>query len=378
MEEDCISTILNWPEPESVCEVQSFLGFANFYRRFVKEFSRIAHPLTDMTKGAAQRTKKDLALRKKDFLTPEARRSFQELVATFTNSPFLVHFDAKRPIRLETDASGYAISGILSQKQETEWKVMAYFSRKMIDAERNHEIHDAELLAIVESFRHWCHYPEQPYHTVEVITDYSNLRAFMNTHKFTRKQVRLALDLSAFDFWLVYCKGTFNPVDSPSRRPDYQRDAELEDSMTDNTSALQRMLFPTVAAVTSQPMSPTEERARQILVVGTSDSRSSNQRRQARGAVLKESLYEGVSKSLIDALPEFLRADPLAKKVTQRLATRESNSDLNIDFRDWTQCGVLLYKGSVLYVPKVEVLWMEILKKNHDDLLAGHLATKKT
>ncbi len=106
--------------------------------------------------------------------------------------------------------------------------------------------------------------------------------------------------------------------------------------MTDNTSAFQRMLFPTVAAVNSQPMSPTEERARQILVVGTSDSRSSNQRRQAYGAVSNESIYEDVSKSLIDALPEFLRADPLGKKVTQRLATRESNSDLNIDLRDWT------------------------------------------
>ncbi len=95
----------------------------------------------------------------------------------------------------------------------------------------------------------------------------------------------MALDLSAFDFRLVYCKGTLNPTDGLSRRPDYQGDAEFEDSMTDNTSALQRTLFSTVAAVTSQPMSPTEEKARQILVVGTSDSRSSNQRRQARGAV---------------------------------------------------------------------------------------------
>ncbi len=125
IEEDCISTILNWPEPESVREVRSFLGFANFYRRFVKEFSKIAHPLTATNKGVAQRTKKDLALRKKDFLTPEALQSVQELVATFTNLPFFVHFDAKRPIRLETDASGYEISGILSQNQETEWKVVA-------------------------------------------------------------------------------------------------------------------------------------------------------------------------------------------------------------------------------------------------------------
>ncbi len=148
--------------------------------------------------------------------------------------------------------------------------------------------------------------------------------------------------------------------------------------MTDNTSALQRMLFPTVAAVTSQSMSPTEDKARHILVVGTSDSRSLNQKRQARGAVSNESIYEDVSKSLFDALPDLLRVDPLAKKVTHRLATRELNSDLDIDLRDWPQRGELLYKEPVLYIPEVEALRMEILKKHHDDPPAGHLATKKT
>ncbi len=96
------------------------------------------------------------------------------------------------------------------------------------------------------------------------------------------------------------------------------------------------MLFSTVTTVTSQLMSPTKEKARQILVIGTSDSRSLNQKGQARGAVLNKSIYEDVSKSLIDILPEFLRVNRFAKKVTQRLATRESNSDLNIDLRDWT------------------------------------------
>ena len=143
-----------------------------------------------MSEGVAQKTKKNLALQKKDFLTPEACRFFQELVATFTNCPFLVHFDTERPIRLETDASSYAISEILLQKQQTEWKIVAYFSRKMIAAERNDKIHDAELLAIVENFRHWHHYLEQPYHTVEILTDHSNLRAFMSSHKLMRRQVR--------------------------------------------------------------------------------------------------------------------------------------------------------------------------------------------
>ncbi len=202
---------------------------------------------------------------------PEARRSFQELVATFTNPPFLVHFDAKRPIKLETDASDFSISGILSQKQEKEWKVVASFSCKMIDGKRNYEIHYAKLLAIVESFCHWSHYLEQHYHTLEVFTDHSNLHAFISTNKLTRRQVRWVFNLSAFDFQLVYSKGTLNPADGPSRRPDHQRDAELEDSMTNNTSALQKMLFPSVAAVIFQAISITKERDRQILVVDTSD-----------------------------------------------------------------------------------------------------------
>ena len=114
------------------------------------------------------------------------------------------------------------------------------------------------------------------------------------------------------------------------------------------------MLFSTVAVVTSQLISPTEEKARQILVDGTSDSRSSNQRIQPHGVVSDKSIYEDGSRSLIDFLSEFLPADPLAKKITQRLATRESNSDFNIHICDWTKCGELFYKGSVLYIPEVE------------------------
>ena len=98
----------------------------------------------------------------------------------------------------------------------------------MIDDERNHEIHDAKLLAIVESFRHWHHYIEQPYHISEVLIDHSNLRAFMSKYKLTQRQVRWNLDLSAFKFWLVYRKGILNPADGLSPRSDYQRDAEFD------------------------------------------------------------------------------------------------------------------------------------------------------
>ena len=81
---------------------------------------------------------------------------------------------------------------------------------------------------------------------------------------------------------------------------------------------------------------------------------------------------------MIDVLPEFLRAKPLMKKVTLRLATRESNSDLNIDLCDWKQRGELFYKGSILYITEVEAIRIKVLKKHHDELFAGHLPTKKT
>ncbi len=84
----------------------------------------------------------------------------------------------------------------------------------------------------------------------------------MSKRKITQRQVRWALDLFAFDFWLVYRKRTLNTSDSPSRRLDYQRDAELKDSVTDNTSAFQKMLFLTVATVTSQLQLSTEGRVR--------------------------------------------------------------------------------------------------------------------
>ena len=113
-----------------------------------------------------------------------------------------------------------------------------------------------------------AYYLEQLYQTVEVPTNHSNLNVFISTYKLMQRQVQLALDLSAFDFWLVYCNGTLNPIDGHSCRPDYQRDVKLEDSITGNTSALQKILFPIVAEVTSQPMSHVKEKARQILVDG--------------------------------------------------------------------------------------------------------------
>lgn len=151
MEPERISSVQDLPRPQGVRDVQVFIGFANFYHRFIRSFSKIAQPLKAMLKTTGPKVPKS-----DHFLTPEAIQAFNRLKQAFVTAPVLRHFDVKLPIRVETDASGHAICGILCQQDEDgHWHSVAYYSRKMIPAERNYETHDAELLAIVEAFKHW-------------------------------------------------------------------------------------------------------------------------------------------------------------------------------------------------------------------------------
>ena len=168
-------------------DIQVFLGFANFYQRFIQSFSKIAGPLTSMLRtSSATRSSKNLLLSldlaevdevgvggggdRKDktvgrspsknlnraigYLTPNARRAFTQLRQAFTEAPILRHFDPECHIRIETDASGYAIGGVLSQLTDSgRWHPVAYYSRKMIPAKTRYKTHNGELLAIVEAFK---------------------------------------------------------------------------------------------------------------------------------------------------------------------------------------------------------------------------------
>ena len=94
------------------------------------------------------------------FLTPDARRAFTQLRQAFTEAPILRHFDSKRHIQIETNASGYAIGGVLSQMtlETGQWHPVAYYLRKMILAKTRYEMHNTELLAIIKAFKNWCRY----------------------------------------------------------------------------------------------------------------------------------------------------------------------------------------------------------------------------
>jgi RNase H-like domain found in reverse transcriptase len=148
------------------------------------------------------------------------QRAFEELIDRFTTAPLLRHYDPKLPLRLETDASHWALAGILSQPFENQWHPIAFFSRRFTEAEINYQVYDKEMLAIVASFEHWRHYLDGAVDT-EVYTDHQNLKKFMEQTQLNGRQTRWLIKLLPYDFRLFYRKGTLNPADAPSRRPDY-------------------------------------------------------------------------------------------------------------------------------------------------------------
>ena len=149
MDQERVATIREWPRPETFRDVQVFLGFANFYRRFIYNYAAVAAPLTDLLKGSKD-GKKAGQLQWND----GAEGAFQKLRDIFSSAPFLRHFNPEQKLRVETDASNFAVAAVLTQPDsEGQWHPIAFWSRKMIPAEQNYKVHDQELLAIVAAMK---------------------------------------------------------------------------------------------------------------------------------------------------------------------------------------------------------------------------------
>jgi hypothetical protein len=205
--------IQDWKAPKSQKEVQIFIGFCNFYRRFIRNFSAIAKPITDTLKGDG-----------KNFSWgPIQQTAFLKLKILFheDNTPIMRHFDVDLPAIVETDSSDFALEAVLSQCHNGRLHPVAFLSEKLVLAELNYEIYDKEMLAIVRAFQEWRHYVQGAKHTTTVYNDHKNLEYFTTTKVLNRRQARWAELLSTFDFQIVYRKGTSNgKPDALSRRPE--------------------------------------------------------------------------------------------------------------------------------------------------------------
>jgi len=197
MSPDKIQTISDWPEPRKVKDIQSFLGFANFYWRFIFNYSDIVVPLTRLTQKDAPW-----------IFSEDCRRAFNTLKHTFTTTPILTHFIPDTPIIVETDASDYAVAGILSITcSDREIRPVVFYSWTLTAPELNYDTHDKELLAIFEAFRNWRHYLEGSASPIDVVTDHKNLEYFSTSKVLSHQQARWSEFLSQFNLVIRFRPG---------------------------------------------------------------------------------------------------------------------------------------------------------------------------
>lgn len=173
-----VAGVAEWPAPRNKKEVQSFLRFTNFYRRFIANFSHMARPLFDLTA-------KDV---KWGWGSTE-QIAFDSLKNAITSTPILVSPDDNRPFRVEADSSDFATGAVLSQQSpiDDKWHPIAFYSKSLNAVERNYEIHDKEMLAIIRALEEWRHFLEGAKHQFEIWTDHKNLEYFMKARKLNRR-----------------------------------------------------------------------------------------------------------------------------------------------------------------------------------------------
>ncbi|CAM4706099.1 unnamed protein product [Leuciscus chuanchicus] len=214
-----VEAVINWPKAQTLKELQRFLGFANFYRRFIRDYSKICVPVTSMVKKGIKRLT----------WSTEACQAFETLKEAFSSAPMLSHPDPELPFLVEVDASTNGVGAVLSQRQGTPSRLhpCAFFSRKLSPAEQNYDVGNRELLAIKLALEEWRHWLEGANHPFQVITDHRNLEYLREAKRLNPRQARWALFFTRFNFTVTYRPGSKNlKADALSRL--YQPESSTE------------------------------------------------------------------------------------------------------------------------------------------------------
>jgi transposase InsO family protein len=400
MSQEKVQAVLEWKSPQSLMEVQQFLGFANFYRRFIRDYSKIARPLTELTKGDG----------KEWAWTTEAEEAFVELKNRFTTAPTLAFFDPTKPSIVETDASDFALGAILSQRDhENLLHPIAFHSRKFTPAEINYEIHDKELLAIVDSFKHWRRYLEGATHQVQVFSDHQNLEYFTTTKVLNRRQARWAQELAGIDFKISYRPGVQNgKPDALSRRPEYRPEkGGSEDQPITTvlhprhfaTEKAESFIISAVRLGSIPAVKWSQEFLQQVKEAGNEDEEYERARRMLREAASEEDLEQNnrkVGEEPVGARDSGRASreagiqEPVGARDSRR-ASRKAGMQEPVGARDSGRAsrkarkderlGLVedcVYRKEKLWVPQGKGLRQRILESEHDTKVAGHMGQDKT
>ncbi|KAJ1300254.1 hypothetical protein OPQ81_005083 [Rhizoctonia solani] len=306
---DKISKVVDWATPRTVRGVQEFLGFTNFYRRFIKSFSNRAHPLYNLLR-------KDVAWKWGD----EEDKSFQDLKTALVDSPVLIQPDISKEFFLECDASDYATGAILSQKgSDDKLHPVAFLSKTLSPAERNYDIFDKELLAVIRALREWRHLLEGSEIPVKILTDHKNLEYFQTKKELNKRQARWMGFLADYNFRIVYRPGAQNKkADILSRREDHRDTVASEGG--ESPVLLDPELF--------------------ISAIQTDSD-------------------------LNDLIRDALHDDKSVSKILKSL-------EENIPVKGWHLENGLLYYHDRTYVPNEPEIRRAVLESRHDNPSAGH------
>ena len=310
--------IASWPTPTKVKDVRSFLGFANFYRQFIPDYSNVARPLIDLTK-------KNLTWN----WSPSCQSAFEALKRLFLSKPVLHLPDLTTPFAIAMDASKSASGTILLQTDSNgDWHPCFYLSQSFSPAEQNYDIYDRELLTIIRALKSWWHYLHGSPFPVQVFMDHKNLTYFKQPQALNRHQARWLIDLADFDLKMIHVPGKLLArPDALSRQPD-------------------------------------------LLPADDDDN--------AGVTLLPPSLFVNVINTALSQHIESASAgDPLVLQALQSM-----HADIPLPFRsrltDWqVEAGILTYKGCV-YIPTDDSLHRTILERCHDHASTSHPGFLKT
>jgi hypothetical protein len=329
MDPEKIRAVQDWEPPSNLKDVRAFLGFANFYRHFVRNYSRIVQPLTFLTRKGVPFA-----------WSTDQQTAFDTLKATFTSAPILARFDPDRDVIVETDASDYVSTGVLSQYDDDNiLHPVAYFSKQHSPAECNYEIYDKELMAIVRAFKEWHPELKSVINPIRVLSDHKNLEYFTTTKLLNRRQPRWSQFLSQFNFKIVYRPGTTGgKPDALTRRsgdlPKAGDDRSLENQITiikpKNILQLSAMATPT-------PASP----------------------------------------ALAQLFTDGYNEDPFPNKIL-KLIRDGAKHCRKISLAECDEHNNLLHYRQRIWVPNYEPLKLHLLQQHHDVPAAGHPGRSKT
>jgi transposase InsO family protein len=322
-----IEVIIAWQIPTTVKGVQSFLGFCNFYRRFIREYGRVAKPLTRLTK-------KDVS-----FVFDEAcKMAFEELKARLISAPILGHYDPERETMLELDASDGVTAGILSQLDpiDGQWHPVAFFSKTMAPAECNYEIHDKEMLAIIHALEQWRAELEGLRAEIQIFSDHKALEYFMTKRQLTARQARWAETLSRFNFRIRHRAGKEN---------------QKADALTRRRQDVDGQLKATA-----------EFRTQTLLKSGNLDPQ-----------VVQELHLAPIEDENLDLIDRILRANRTSETLAEFRNKASQEGEENWQLQD----GLILRKNRLL-VPEEDNLRTDLIKEVHEQLSMAHPGRNKT